>query len=102
MDLVRSFSYCGDDDCDVTEIVDLNSIEWKPCSKRARKFVPLNAKPATIKASWKPSPKFIDSTEHSVKGYADDMTLISNDLDSYPCIGSSDGGPDGQCSGFII
>ena len=26
--------YCGDDDCDVTEIVDLNSIEWKPCSKR--------------------------------------------------------------------
>ena len=40
----------------------------------------MNGKPATIKTNWKASPKLITSTEHSVKGYADDVTLISNDL----------------------
>jgi len=32
--------------------------------------------------NWKPSQKLIYSTEHSVKGYADSVTLISNDFDT--------------------
>jgi len=62
------------------EAVDLNSVEWQPCSRRARKFVTFNGKPVTIKANWKAFPKLITSAEHSVKGYTDDVALISNDF----------------------
>jgi len=34
-------------------------------------------------ANWKPSPKLVDSTEHSVKGYADNVTVVSNDFDTH-------------------
>ena len=43
----------------------------------------MNVKPATIKVNWKSSPKLITSTEHSVKGYADDVTLISNEFGTH-------------------
>ena len=46
---------------EVSEVVDLNKVEWKPCSKRARKFVPLDGKPVFSKVSWKPSLKFADA-----------------------------------------
>ena len=59
----------------------LHEMEWKPCSKRARKFVSLDGKPAFTKTNWKPSLKFDESMEHSLKGYADDVTLISCDFD---------------------
>ena len=75
--------YCVDDNSTVFEIVNLNTVEWKPCSKRARKFVTLQDAPATTKINWKPSPKLVDSMEHSVKGYADDVTIISNDIDAH-------------------
>jgi len=72
--------YDEDSDSIVFEEVDLHQVDWKPCSRRARKFVPLTGKPATIKPSWKHLPKFVDSTTHSVKGYADDATLIPTNL----------------------
>ena len=75
--------YCNDNDCEVSEVVNFNSVDWKPCSKRARKFVPLSGNPSTTKANWKPCPKLVDSTEHSVKGYADDVTVISTNLDTH-------------------
>jgi len=75
--------YCNDDDCEVSEVDNLTTVEWKPCSKRARKFVPLHGNPAIVKANWKPSPKLVDSTAHLVKGYADDVTIISNNSDSH-------------------
>lgn len=33
-------------------------------------FVPFGGKPTTTKYSWRSSPKFVDSTTHSVKDYA--------------------------------
>jgi len=70
--------YDDEHDYVVSEIVHLNHVGWRPCSRRARKFVPLRRNPVTMKTKWKPTLKFVDSTEHSVKGYADDVTLISN------------------------
>ena len=75
--------YCDNNDCEVSEIVNLNTVEWKPCSKRARKFVPLHSNPATVRGNWKSSPKLVESTEHSVKGYADDVTILSNNIDTH-------------------
>ena len=69
--------YDDSDSYEVSEVVApsvaLHEIEWKPCSKRARKFVPLDGKPIFTKVSWKPSLKYADSMEHSLKGYADDF-----------------------------
>ena len=64
----------------VYEVVDLRKVEWKPCSKRARKYVSFQDTPAVRKTNWKQSPKFAPLLEHSLKGYADDVTLISTDL----------------------
>ena len=80
------FKVIYDDDSDsvVFEEIDLHKVEWKPCSRRARKFVPLSSKPATVKANWKPLPKFANSImDHSVKGYADDAMLISTNIDTH-------------------
>jgi len=44
-------------DATVTEIVDLLSVEWLPCSRRAKKFVPPNSTPSTIKSNGKYSLK---------------------------------------------
>jgi len=71
---------------EVSEVVDLHKVEWKPCSKRARKFVPLDGKPVFTKVSWKPSLKFADSMEDSLKGYADDVTLISDDFTAHKSV----------------
>ena len=65
----------------VSEIVSLHQIEWKLCSKRAQKFVPFDGHPVFTKSNWKPSLKFANSMEHSLKGYADDVTLLSIDID---------------------
>ena len=40
--------YCDDDDCEMSEVVNLTSVE---CSKRARKFAPLHGNPAIVKAN---------------------------------------------------
>jgi len=64
----------------VYEVVNLKKAEWKPCSKRARKFGLLNGNPSVSKTTWKHSTKFANSAEHSLKGYVDDVTLISNDI----------------------
>ena len=78
--------YDDSDDCVVSEVVALHEVEWKPCSKRARNFVSLDGKPVFTKANWKPSVKFVDSMEHSLKGYADDVTLISCDIDVHKSV----------------
>ena len=80
MDESCKIVYCNDDDCEVSEVVNLTTIEWKPCSKRARKFVPLHGNPAIVKVNWKPSPKLVDSTAHS---YANDVTVISDNFNSH-------------------
>jgi len=53
----------------------------KPCSKKAREFLPIDRDPVSTKLNWKPSVKFVNSMEHSIKGYADDVTLLSSDID---------------------
>ena len=78
--------YDGCDNHVVSEVVDPHDIEWQPCSKRARKFVPLDGKSAFTKVSWKPSLKFAELIEHSLKGYADDVTLISCDFDVHKSV----------------
>ena len=48
---------------------------------------PINLSSLTVatlqshKDKWKPSPKFYSSSEHFVKAYADDVTLISDSLE---------------------
>ena len=64
----------------VFEEVDLHQVDWKMCSRRARRFLPLTGKPATIKCSWKHLLKFVDSITHLVKSYVDDAPLISTNL----------------------
>ena len=73
--------YREEDEHVVSEVIDLNTVNWKPCCKKARKFVPLQAEPVVSKVRWKPSRKVVNSAEHSVKGYADDVTLISSYFD---------------------
>jgi len=77
-----------DDDSDTVtfEEVDLHQLEWKPCSKRARKFVPFSSKPATVRANWKPTPKLAALMDRSIKGYADDATLISSNFDHHSSV----------------
>ena len=41
--------YDDSDDCVAFEVVALLAIEWKPWSKRARKFVPLDGRPVFTK-----------------------------------------------------
>ena len=36
-----------------------------------------------VKLIWKPSLKAVNSSEHSVKGYTDNVTLISNNFDAH-------------------
>ena len=72
-----------DSDSVVFEEIDFHQVEWEPSSRRARKFVPLSSKPATVKANWKPLPKVANSMDHSVKGYADDAMLISTNIDTH-------------------
>ena len=40
----------------------------------------------TLKSRWKPSPKYYHSSEHWVKAYADDATLISNCLKTHTMV----------------
>ena len=40
----------------------------------------------TLKSKWKPSPKYYHSSEHSVKAYIDDATLISNCLKTHTMV----------------
>ena len=67
----------------VTEIINFALVEWLPCSQTAKKFVPLDSTPSTIKSKWKPSLKYYHSSEHSIKAYADDATLISDCLEMH-------------------
>ena len=40
----------------------------------------------TLKSKWTPYPKYYHSSEHSVKAYADDATLISNCLKTHTMV----------------
>jgi len=70
----------------VSEILNLRSVDWLPCSKRAKRYVSFNCSPKTLKSKWKPSPKYYSSIEHSVKSYADDATLISDSLEIHASV----------------
>ena len=70
----------------MSEVANLNTVEWKLCSKRARTFVPLHGNPATRKVNWKSSPKLVESTEHSVKGHENDITIPFNDIDTHSSV----------------
>jgi len=67
----------------VSEIVNLRSVDWIPCLGRAKRFVPLDCTPKSLKHKWKSSLKYYSSSEHSVKAYADDATLISDSLETH-------------------
>jgi len=49
-------------------------------------FVSLDGRPVFTKANWKPSVKHAESMDHSLKGYADDVTLISCDIDVHKSV----------------
>ena len=66
----------------VSEIVNLWSVDWIPCSGRAKWFVPLDCTPKSLKHKWKPSLKYY-SSKHSVKAYADDAMLITGSLEAH-------------------
>ena len=42
----------------VSVTISLHTVEWLPCSRRAKRFVPINATPVTTKPKRNPSPKF--------------------------------------------
>jgi len=67
----------------VFETVDLRTVEWLPCSRRARRFVPLDLCPIFTKSKQKPCLKYYKSSEHFIKAYANDATLISDSLETH-------------------
>ena len=75
--------YDDNSNVSVFEIVDLNSVEWMPCAKRAKHYVAMDCAPKSLLRRWKPSTKYYASSEHSVKGYADDATLISVSIEAH-------------------
>ena len=89
----RVSEYLRDGSCTITyndtpeaavfEIIDLRTIEWSPCSGRAKRFVPVHLTPVTTKSKQKPCLKYFSSSEHSFKAYADDATLISDCLETH-------------------
>ena len=70
----------------VSEILNLRSVDWLPCSKRAKRYVSLNCSPKSLKSKQKPSPKYYSSMEHLVKAYADNATLISDSLEVHASV----------------
>jgi len=44
----------------ISETINLQTVEWLPCSRRAKRFVPLSCKPVTAKSKPKPSLKYFD------------------------------------------
>jgi len=56
----------------VYETVDLNKTQWLPCSKRACLLKQIQL---PKKTKWKPSLKVVNSSDHSVEGYADYVTV---------------------------
>jgi len=71
--------YDDNDEDVVYEMIDLREVDWKPCSRRAKKFMSLQNNPSVSKTTWK-HVKFANSAGHSLKGYANDVTLISDDV----------------------
>ena len=69
--------YCDTLESTVTETVRLSDVEWVPCYQRSAPFVPISSQPKPVKPRWKKGPFYVNSKEHSMKGYADDATLIS-------------------------
>ena len=84
-----------DDNSNVTvsEIVDPNSVEWMSCAKGAKRYVPMDCAPKSLLRRWKPSTKYYASLEHSVKGYADDATLISVSTEAHISVLQQIAGP---------
>ena len=66
--------------------MDHRGVEWKPWSKKARKFVPLHDNCTQVYMDRKHSLKFTNSQTHSLKGYTDDVTLISTDVDVHTSV----------------
>ena len=77
MALVQFFIVIATIESTVTEVVRLSEVEWVPCYQRSASFVPISSRPNSVKPHWRKGPFYVDSKEHSVKGYADDATLIS-------------------------
>ena len=73
-------------DSTVSEVINLNLVDWLPCYKNAKRFVPLGCTPRSSKGKWKSCLKYYSSSEHSVKAYADDATLISNSLEAHTSV----------------
>ena len=74
--------YADTSDSVISKIVHLGLVNWILCSRRAKQFISLDCTPQSLKGKWKPSPKFYSSSEHSIKAYVDDMTLISDSLEA--------------------
>ena len=90
---IGSCTVIYDDSLEV-KIIYFHVVEWLPCSRRAKHFIPIDSTPATTKKN--PSPKYYQSSEHLIKAlYADDATLISDCLETRTCYGTAASGSEG-------
>ena len=70
-----------------SETVDLRLINWKLARKSAKSFIPISSQPPDhpLKQAREAAkkPKQIKSSCHSVKGYADDLTVLSTSKEDH-------------------
>jgi len=55
LDFKSALVYDAAPNITVSEIVNLNSVEWMPCAKRGKHYVPMDCMPKSLKRKWKPS-----------------------------------------------
>ena len=70
-----------------TEVIDLHSINWFLTRKGQKRYLPLENPPCRfplkkLRAECE-KPKFYHSTAHTVKGYADDISILSSNLQDH-------------------
>lgn len=74
--------YKDDENEKTSELIHLKQEMWKPARKNGRKYFRLGIDPPSIKLS-NPQANFHFSVPHKVKGYADDLSIISDSFDEH-------------------
>ena len=60
--------------------LNLHTVKWLPCSRRAKHFIPIDSTSETTKSKKNSLSKFYHS---SITAYADDATLISDCVETH-------------------
>ena len=69
-----------------SEVVDLSTIKWNFARRSSKRYRNLDSQPPhfiPISQKRNSAPKLAKSSEHKVKGYADDLTIINIDQQSH-------------------